>query len=89
METNFRESFEKDLDNIKSREVLSSILKIIANVESAEKPQDILNIRKIKGDKSAFRIRIGRYRIGVYIIEDTVEFIRVLPRDKIYRFFPK
>lgn len=43
----------------------------------------------MKGDKTAFRIRIGRFRIGIFIVKGTVEFTRVLPRDKIYKYFPK
>ncbi len=88
METKFRKSFEKDIDSILSQDVLNDILAVIANVESAEKPQDISNIKKMKGDKTAFRIRIGRYRIGIYIVKGIVEFTRVLHRDKIYKYFP-
>ena len=88
METKFRKSFEKDIDSILSQDVLNDILAVIANVESAEKPQYISNIKKMKGDKTAFRIRIGRYRIGIYIVKGIVEFTRVLHRDKIYKYFP-
>ncbi len=28
------------------------------------------------------------YRIGIYVIDNVVEFARVLPRDKIYKYFP-
>ena len=89
MQTRFREKFEKDIDDITEQSVLDDIIKVIENVEQAKKPQDIERIKKMKGDKTAFRIRIGKYRIGIYIIKGTVEFIRVLPRDKIYRYFPK
>jgi mRNA interferase RelE/StbE len=88
METKFREKFEKDIEDISNLKVLDKIAETIENVEKAQKPQEITNIKKMKGDKTAFRIRIGNYRIGVYIIEGVVEFTRVLPRDKIYRYFP-
>jgi mRNA interferase RelE/StbE len=89
METKFRERFEKDIDEISDHKVLASIARTIENVAQAQTPKHIQNIKKIKGNKSAFRIRIGRYRIGIYIIKGIVEFTRVLPRDKIYRFFPE
>lgn len=89
MEIKFREKFEKDLDSITNQSILDSIIKVIENVEKAQKPQDILNIKKMKGDKTAFRIRIGNYRIGIYITKDVIEFTRVLPRDNIYLYFPK
>ncbi len=88
METKFRKSFEKDIDKINSQDVLNDIANVIENVENAKKPQDVANIKKMKGNKTAFRIRIGRYRIGIYIVNETVEFTRVLSRDKIYKYFP-
>ncbi len=68
METKFRKSFEKDIDKINSQDVLNEIANVIENVENAKKPQDIANIKKMKGNKNAFRIRIGRYRIGIFIV---------------------
>jgi mRNA interferase RelE/StbE len=88
METKFREKFEKDIEDISNQDVLDDIAKAIDNVEKAQKPQDITNIKKMKGDKTAFRIRIGKYRIGIFITKGVVEFTRVLPRDKIYKYFP-
>jgi len=69
-------------------DVLDAIIKAIEDVENAKKPQNIKGIKKLKGDKTAFRIRIGRYRIGIYIVNKVVEFTRVLHRDKIYKYFP-
>jgi mRNA interferase RelE/StbE len=88
MLTRFRERFEKDIDNISDSDVLSAVADIIELVEKASKPQEIKNIKKLKGDRKAFRIRIGDYRIGIYIINNVVEFTRILPRDKIYKYFP-
>jgi mRNA interferase RelE/StbE len=59
MESKFREQFEKDIDNISNQTVLDDIVKAIENVEKAAKPQEIHNIKKLKGDKTAYRIRIG------------------------------
>ncbi|MBK8444961.1 MAG: type II toxin-antitoxin system RelE/ParE family toxin [Sphingobacteriales bacterium] len=89
MKTKFREKFEKDIEDITNQDVLDAIVKVIANVEDAKNPQGINNIKKMKGDKNAFSIRIGKYRIGIYLIKETVEFTRVLPRNKIYKYFPE
>ena len=88
MEVKFKARFDKDIESIDDRNILDAIYNAIQDVENASKPQDIKGIKKMKGDKTAFRIRIGRYRIGIYIINAVVEFTRVLPRDKIYRYFP-
>jgi mRNA interferase RelE/StbE len=88
MLTRFREKFEKDIDKISNPDILSEITNVIEMVEMADRPQNIKNIKKLKGGKNAFRIRIGNYRVGIYIINNVVEFTRVLPRDKIYEYFP-
>ena len=89
MKIKFREKFEKDIESIINQAVLDDIVNAIENVEKANKPQVIDNIKKLKGGKTAFRIKIKKYRIGIYIVNDVVEFTRVLPRDKIYSYFPK
>jgi mRNA-degrading endonuclease RelE of RelBE toxin-antitoxin system len=89
MKIKFREKFEKDLESIINQEVLDDIADVIENVEKANKPQDIANIKKLKGSNTAFRIKVKKHRIGIYIVKDVVEFTRVLPRDKIYSYFPE
>ena len=42
----------------------------------------------MKGEASAYRIRVGSYRIGVFITATTLTFSRVLHRREIYRYFP-
>jgi mRNA interferase RelE/StbE len=88
MKVKFRQKFEKDIEDILDQKVLDAIAETITDVENAQKIQDIKNIKKIKGSKNAYRIRISKYRIGVFLVNDVVEFTRVLPRDKIYKFFP-
>ena len=42
----------------------------------------------MEGFKNAYRIKIGDYRIGVFIEEDTIEFVRFVHRKDIYKKFP-
>jgi len=88
MKIRFREKFEKDIESIINQDILDDIIHAIENVEKAKKPYEIDKIKKLKGSNNAFRIKIRKYRIGIYIIKDVVEFTRVLPRDKIYSYFP-
>ncbi|HLO85710.1 MAG TPA: type II toxin-antitoxin system RelE/ParE family toxin [Nostocaceae cyanobacterium] len=46
------------------------------------------NIKKLKGEGNYYRLRVGDYRIGVVVTENTMIFVRVLHRKDIYRFFP-
>ena len=89
MQVKYRESFEKDLNDISSHVVLDAVFDAIENVKRVKKPPDITGIKKMKGNKYAFRIRIGRFRIGIYNTGGSVEFCRVLSRDKIYLYFPQ
>lgn len=55
MEVKFKAKFDKDVESIDDRNVLDAIYNAIHDVEKASKPQDIKGIKKIKGDKTAFR----------------------------------
>jgi mRNA interferase RelE/StbE len=62
--------------------------KTIENVLDAKKINDINNLKKLQGFKEYYRIRIGAYRIGVKIIDDTVIFSVFDHRKDIYKRFP-
>jgi mRNA interferase RelE/StbE len=68
--------------------VRKSIAAIIDEAKAAKSLSQIKNLKKLKGFKSAYRIRMGDYRIGVFVDGDVIEFARVLNRREIYRFFP-
>ncbi|MCX6235809.1 MAG: type II toxin-antitoxin system RelE/ParE family toxin [Bacteroidetes bacterium] len=80
--------FYKDISVILSKKILAEIANVIDIVEKADKPQDIPNLKKLKGFKSAYRIKIGNYRIGVVIQKDKIIFARIAHRKDIYKLFP-
>ena len=88
MKTIFRESFWRDLKKIKMKEFLGRVDRIIAEAEGALGIAQIRNVKKMGGASNAYRIRVGGYRIGVFVEGDTVEFARCLARKDIYRQFP-
>jgi mRNA interferase RelE/StbE len=88
MKVEFLAKFDKDLDKLTSQRVKDDIISAIENVEQAQKIAGIQNIKKLKGAKIAYRIKIGEYRIGLYIEGKTVEFVRVVHCKDIYKFFP-
>jgi mRNA interferase RelE/StbE len=57
-------------------------------VENASTLTDISGLKKLRGGTNYYRIRIGEYRVGLAVDEDRVEFVRVLHRREIYRYFP-
>jgi mRNA interferase RelE/StbE len=88
MRTEFLRQFYKDLDKITHQSVKGSITNAIVNVEMASKISDIKNIKKLTGFRNVYRIKLGDYRIGLFIDKDTVEFARIAHRKDIYRLFP-
>ena len=88
MQCRFREKFLKDLSKIKDQKLLKTIKECILIVEEAESLTHIKQIKKLTNYNTAFRIRIGDYRIGIFIESNSVEFTRILHRREIYRHFP-
>lgn len=89
MKVRFDKSFYKDLSKISDKSVALEVTEIIAEIEAATTFSDIRNLKKLKGYKNAFRLRLGDYRIGILIVEqNTVDFIRILSRKDIYKYFP-
>jgi mRNA interferase RelE/StbE len=75
MNFEIEKAFAKDFRKLKSNELAQSISKVIKQVSNASAPDEIPNLRKLSGYKSAFRIRIGDYRIGVIIEKNTIIYI--------------
>ena len=46
------------------------------------------NIKKMKGHSGAFRIRIGKYRLGFYFDGEVIELARFAKREDIYKLVP-
>lgn len=88
MKTEFLKQFYKDLDRITLQSTLNDVNSSIINVEEAVSMRDIVNLKKLTGYKNVYRIKIGNYRIGIFIENNTVEFARVVHRKDIYRVFP-
>ena len=81
-------SFEKDTRKIKDEVLLQNIAYCIENVMAATSLQQIASLKKLKGFKFHYRIRVGDYRAGIFIKNDIVIFERFIHRKDIYKFFP-
>jgi len=88
MKVIFLDKFSKDLDKLKDKKARQSIKNAILKVEEAPSLEKITGLKRLKGDKGAYRLRVGNYRIGLYIENDTVEMARVAHRKDIYDVFP-
>lgn len=88
MKVIFRDSFAKDLKRVKEKGLLNRVREIIEAVEKGDSLGELQNLKKLKGSGNYFRLRIGDYRIGISLEQDTVIFVRFLNRKDIYKYFP-
>ena len=88
MKVDFKKSFTRDLKKIRDKDLLQQVKEAIEEVERALNLQTVSNLKQLKGGGSYYRIKIGDYRIGLMMEDDTVIFVRFLHRKEIYRYFP-
>ena len=88
MTVSFKKSFLKDIKKLKNKHLKDSIADCILQVESASSVQNIKNLKKLAGYDVYYRIRVGDYRIGLKIEDDSVFFVVVEHRKDIYKMFP-
>ena len=82
MKTLYQLSFIKDLKALKSTSIFQQINKLVfKDIPNYQTLDDISNLKKLKSEDNAYRIRISDYRIGlIFDIDNTVIFERVLHR---------
>ena len=88
MTINYYRAFTKKFDDLTDKKLAVSILETIDNIEKASNLKDIKNLKKLKGAANAYRIRIGDYRIGFFVENNSVNFAAFGHRKDIYSIFP-
>ena len=88
MNVQFKKSFLKDLDKLKDQRLKDAVHKSIVNVELADNLSQVKNLKKLTGFESHYRIRVGDYRIGLKVEDETVFFAAFSHRKDIYKRFP-
>ena len=88
MKTEFLKQFIRDTGKLTSQNVRDEVIRAIQNVEDSGSTKDIRGLKRLSGYKNAYRIKIGEFRIGVFIEKGNVEFARVIHRKDIYKVFP-
>ena len=89
MNVTYKNKFLKDLKALQSTDVYEKICTLVLEeIPNVEDLSTIANLSKLKGDDTAYRIRVGDYRIGFFMEDDEIVMSRVLHRSEIYRYFP-
>jgi mRNA interferase RelE/StbE len=63
----YRQSFEKDLLAIQDKNILKRIKSVLTSIENISKLSDIPNLKKMHGHNSAYRIRVGNFRLRFFL----------------------
>lgn len=57
-------------------------------METTDALSKIPNTKKLQGHKTAYRTRIGNYRLGFFFEDETIFLARCVDRKDIYKLFP-
>jgi mRNA-degrading endonuclease RelE of RelBE toxin-antitoxin system len=89
MELVFLDAFYKDIKKIKDSKIRK---RLKSTLISLEETTDVFNSKllvKMKGHPEAFRVRLGVYRLGCYVKnESQITIARFVKRNDIYKVFP-
>lgn len=88
MKVVFLRSFINDIKKITDKKLKAKIKEFIIELENAENIEELTNVIKMKGFSTAYRYRIGDYRLGFYKDYDQIELSRFVKRNDIYKVFP-
>jgi mRNA interferase RelE/StbE len=88
MEVAFTKAFSKQIDALQNESLKSRLAQVVQNVILTNTLQDIANLKKMKGHQTAYRIKIGDYRIGLFFEESVIIFAYLAHRKDIYNRFP-
>lgn len=88
MRISFTRNFNKELQAVRDKRLAEAVQQIIIEIEKAKTPLDIRSIKKLKGHRSAYRVRYGNYRIGLFIQNNEALLAAIGDRKNIYSRFP-
>ncbi|WKL45937.1 plasmid stabilization protein [Flavobacterium pectinovorum] len=88
MKVEYLKQFSKDLLKINDETLKNNLFEIIVLLKETENLNLLSNVKKLKGNTEAYRIRIGKYRLGFFFDGEVVELARFAKREDIYKLFP-
>jgi len=88
MRVSFTKDFNTQLSELRDKKLTLAVKEAIENAEQAKSPWQIHALKKLKGHKSAYRIRCGNYRLGIFIEKNEVTFAAIASRKDVYKKFP-
>ncbi len=88
MQIEFTQKFGKQIEKCVDYTIRSRLSKKIDEILEAKHFSEIKNVKKLKGNNNFYRLRIGNYRIGFVLKDNTVILAAFDHRSNIYKYFP-
>ena len=88
MEVVYLKQFLKDIQKLNDATVKKQLALLISDFKNAVNLSELLQVKKLKGHSEAYRVRVGKYRLGFYFDGKIIEFARFAKREDIYKLFP-
>ena len=85
----YTKAITKDVKKIKDKKLITKIEIVINTMKASSEVEQLKSLKKMSGHPSAYRIRIGIYRLGFYFEGETIVLARFLKRNDINKVFPK
>lgn len=84
----YNRKFKKDLDRLNEKKIKATLKAVIQELKEKPNLAEVKGVKKIAGHPTAYRLRIGNYRLGLYYHEGIVSLQRFVKRNDIYKIFP-
>ena len=88
MQIEITKKFGKQVDKCQDEKVKAKLSAVIRNIIAAHKLSEIKNLKKLRGHKEFYRIRMGEYRIGIAYRNKRIILAAFDHRSDIYKYFP-
>ena len=84
----FSKKFLKDIEHIQDKKARKNIEEVINSIKCCGSVSDLTGVRKMTGYENYYRLRIGDYRLGFKLENNTLFFFIFNDRKEIYTVFP-
>ena len=88
MKVLYENSFLRDIKKVNKKNIKEQLFQTIENIKVGKDLSSLNNVVKLKGHSSAYRLKLGNYRLGFFYENDHITLSRFLHRKDIYKKFP-
>ena len=88
MELVFLDAFYKDIKKIKDSNIRKILKSTLISLEESKEVYNSKILVKMKGHSEAFRVKVGNYRLGCYVKNESQIIIARFVKRNVYKVFP-